>query len=92
VETDRQRDEETLAELEIEKRIISSRRRRLQRIDFIRGGGVNQHPESFDRLLEQERELSARRHELHLAIDELRERLGRPVGPWPEQRPRLEQD
>ena len=70
------------AELEAlieEERTISTRRRRLhERIDFLRGTGVDE-PQARERLevLElEERTVSDRRRALHAQIDTLRSELG----------------
>jgi hypothetical protein len=77
---------ELLDQLEREERRVSRRRDVLhERIEFLRAGGfASAEPESEDLalLLEHEHELSQRRHELHLQIDELRaERSRRRVDP-----------
>jgi chromosome segregation ATPase len=70
-----------LAELEAKERTLSLRRRRLQqRIDFVRGHGVESET-SLNQLLEQEREISEQRRDLHPQIDELRVLLGQAPGP-----------
>jgi hypothetical protein len=79
-----------LADLEIEERTVSSRRRRVQdRLDFMRSGAAvpsPDHEEKLRSLEEEERELSTRRRDLHLQIDALRVKLGQQPGPRP--RPR----
>lgn len=84
-------DARRLAQLEIEERTVSSKRRRLHnRLDFMRGGAAVQsadHEEQLHKLEEEEREISARRRELHVEIDALRVRLGQQPGP--RERPRL---
>lgn len=70
---------------------MSARRLRLQnRIDFIRGNGAAPADgEAILRsLLEEEREVSERRREVHARIDELRVTLGLHPGP-PRKPPRL---
>lgn len=80
-------DARLLAELEIEERTVSSKRRRLHnRLDFMRSGAAvasADHTEQLHRLEEEERELSVRRRELHLQIDALRVQLGQQPGPQP---------
>ena len=62
-----------LARLEDEERTLSAARTRAQeRIDFFIGAG---DPERAATLRVRERELSARRRELHRQIDELRGEL-----------------
>ena len=84
-------DARLLAQLEIEERTVSSKRRRLHdRLDFMRSGAAvpsDDHAEKLRALEEEEDELSARRRELHLQIDSLRVKLGQEPGP--RQRPRL---
>jgi hypothetical protein len=84
-------DAHLLAQLEIEERTVSSRRRRAHdRLDFMRSGAAvptPDHEEKLRALEEEERELSERRRELHLQIDSLRVKLGQQPGPRP--RPRL---
>lgn len=62
-----------------EERTVSARRRRLhEKIDFLRGTGVDE-PESrerLDRLEKEERTVSDRRRELHALIDARRTELG----------------
>jgi predicted nucleic acid-binding Zn-ribbon protein len=74
-----------LAQLEIEERTVSSRRRRVQdRLDFMRSGAAvpsADHAERVQQLEEEERTLSAHRRELHAEIDMLRTQLGRQPGP-----------
>lgn len=78
------RTEGGLAELELEARSISTQRRRLHdRIDFVRGNGMESSDGQLERLLDEERELSQRRRELHARIDELRAGLGMSTGSPP---------
>jgi hypothetical protein len=51
-----------------------------QRIDFVRGNGVESET-SLNQLLEQGRDISEQRRDLHLQIDELRVLLGQALGP-----------
>ena len=80
-----------LARLEQEERAVSQRRRRLhERIDFIRGNGV-QDDDSLERLAKlqvEEKEVSQRRRELHGRIDALRGQVetGATPGPQPKER------
>jgi hypothetical protein len=84
-------DARRLAELEIEERTVSSKRRRLHnRLDFMRSGAAvssADHEEQVRKLEQEELEASVRRRELHLEIDALRVRLGQQPGP--RERPRM---
>lgn len=62
-----------------EERTVSKRRRRLhEKIDFLRGTGVDepQAKERLDALEQEERTVSDRRRALHAQIDALRSELG----------------
>lgn len=76
----------SLAELNEEERVVSTRRRRLHdRIDFLRGGGMS-GPDGeamLAHLLEEEKDVSNRRRELHALIDARRAELGIAAGPEP---------
>jgi hypothetical protein len=64
-----------LARLEAEARALSTRRRRLRdRIDFLRGGG--DESDELQAVIDEERQVSANRSDLHRRIDELRTALG----------------
>ena len=82
-----------LASLELEERAISQRRRRLhERIEFVKGSGV-QDATSLERLaaLEaEEKEISRCRRELHRRIDALREQAAAstPPGREPKEQPK----
>ena len=82
-------DARLLAQLEIEERTVSSKRRRLHdRLDFMRSGAAvssADHAEQLLKLEEEERGVSARRRELHFQIDALRVQLGQQPGPRPRQ-------
>jgi len=67
---------------------VSGKRRRLHdRLDFLRGTATpsGEGREQIERLEEEERELSARRRDLHVEIDALRVTLG--LEPGPRERP-----